>query len=417
MPEETKQAITEREIHEAITALQTTVKNIGTDSFVFKDLQEKVEKALVHHDDENQKLVLSQKKAEKEALELKEQVKALELEVAKGPTIPGMGFKDMPEYKAINTWVRCGGNGLSNEEFKLLAPILEIKTMRTDTGPSGGFLAPPSFDAEIIKGIIEVSPMRSIARSKTSPTKTVEQPTRTAIMEAFFEGEAEAAQQGKSAYGNETMTTHRLTVQVPLTVDQLRTPQFDIENEVGSDISIAFSKKEGNKFILGSGAKQPEGFLVNSDVDASRISTVSGSLAPIDLINLTGDLIVGYNPVFTFNRRTLATLRTLQDGSGAFIWHRGDGRNAGQAGSIPNDIAGEPYVVMPDMANLSAGSKSIAYGDFFRAYKIIDWLGMEMVRDDVTQALNAIVLLTFRKWVTGQVVLAEAIKVLTTKTP
>ena len=417
--EKAKQAKTQQEIKEAITALQDSVKKNGTDSPEFKTLQEKVEAALVDFDEKNQALVLENQKTAKEALEQKEQIEALELEVAKGPSVPGVSYKQMPEYKALQSWFCFGDSGVGIEEMKLLLPAdqnQELKTLRTDVLTGAGYLTFPEFDTEIIKGIEEISPMRSVARVKSIGAKTLTGPTRTSIPEAFYEGEAEEGQEGQSVYGNETLTAHRLTVTTPFTRDQLGDSRFDLMSEINNDASISFAQKEGNKFVLGTGAKQPEGFVVNAAVvAAATTSTVTGSLSAIDLITLSGTLKIGYNPIYTMNRQSLAKIRSLQDGSGAFIFQSGQGRNDGQAGSIPATIAGFPYVIMQDMAVFANGSLSVAFGDFLRGYRIIDFIGMEIIRDEFTQMKKAIIEVTFHRYNTGQVVLAEAIKLLLTK--
>ncbi len=419
---EAKQAKTEQEVTEAIGALQETIKKLGSDSPEFKALQEKVEASLIDFDEKNQKLTLEHQKALNEVDEkreaLEEQVKDLELTVAKGPSAPGVSYKEMGEYKALNNWFRFGDN-ISADDMKLLLPAEnnpELKTLRTDILTGAGYLTFPEFDTEIIKQIIEISPMRSLAQVKSIGRKTLTGPTRTAIPEAFFEGETEEGQDGQSIYGNETLTAHRITFTTPFTRDQLADSRFDLMSEINSDALEAFAQKEGNRHVLGTGAKQPEGFIINAGVAANTTtSTVTGSLAAIDLITMSGELKVGYNPVYTMNRQALAKIRGLQDGSGAFIFQAGAGRNDGQPGSFPATVAGTPFVIMQDMAPFANGSLSVAYGDFRRAYRIIDFIGMEMIRDEFTNKKKAIIEVTFHRWTDGQVILSEAIRLLLTK--
>lgn len=421
---EAKQAKTEQEVHEAISALQESVKKLGPESPEFKTLQEKVEASLVDFDEKNQKLTLEHQRSLNEEIEkrkaLEGQIKDLEITVAKGSSVPGMNYKEMPEYKAMSEWFRFGDSGITEDQQKVLSDFLVKpegqKVLRTDIATGAGYLTFPEFDTEIIKGIIEVSPMRSVSRVKSIGSKTITGPTRTAIMEAFFEGEAEEGQEGQSVYGNETLTTHRLTVTVPFTRDQLADSRFDLMSEINSDVSESFAQKEGNRHVLGTGSKQPEGFTINAGVAANTTtSTVTGSLAAIDLITMSGELKRGYNPIYTMNRQSLAKIRSLQDGSGAFIFQEGKGRNDGQPGSFPSTVAGEPFVIMQDMASFANGSLSVAYGDFRRGYRIVDFIGMEMIRDDFTNKKKAIIEVTFHRWTTGQVVLSEAIRLLLTK--
>jgi HK97 family phage major capsid protein len=59
-----------------------------------------------------------------------------------------------------------------------------------------------------------------------------------------------------------------------------------------------------------------------------------------------------------------------------------------------------------------SGAKPVVFGDLMRGYEIYDMMGMNVVRDDVTQAKNAITLWTFRRYLTGRVILPEAIGIM-----
>ena len=61
---------------------------------------------------------------------------------------------------------------------------------------------------------------------------------------------------------------------------------------------------------------------------------------------------------------------------------------------------------MPDVA---AGAKPVAFGDFRRAYMIVDRVALAVLRDPFTQATTGNVRYVARRRVGGQVILAEAI--------
>jgi HK97 family phage major capsid protein len=125
---------------------------------------------------------------------------------------------------------------------------------------------------------------------------------------------------------------------------------------------------------------------------------------------MTGDLKVGYNPMYGFNRSSLATFRAFTGTTNDhFIWQ------AGLAPNVPNTINGEPYVLLQDMADIASNSLSVVYADFKRGYRWIDRTGLVIIRDDFTGKKEAIVELLFRKWNSGKVVLPEAFKLLKTK--
>ena len=385
----------------AVKALRETVDKFGAESSQFKSMVDATNAALEKQEKASQELsnqLAEKKKAEDE---LKERIDGLELELSrKGAT--GENYKDKPEYKAMQMYVQKGVEALSMEQKA---------TLRTDIATQGGYLTMPEMDNMIIKKITEISPMRAVARVRTVGNKTLSIPTRTSIPVATYEGEAAAGGESNSTYGQETLTAYRMTVTVPYTYDQLIDSEFDLESEINSDVAEAFAFTEGNKFVVGTGAKQPEGFLANAAVAANfRETAVSGTITGDDILLLAGDLKVGYDPRYAMNRQTLAFLRTLKGTTNDhYLWQVGLGPQQ------PNTLAGLPYVIMQDMPSIATGALSVALADFQRGYTIIDRTGLLVIRDELTRKKNNIIELTFHRYNHGQVVLPEAFKVLKIK--
>lgn len=398
---------TVQDVIEAVNEIREVAEKSGVNSPEFKELSDKVADVLAKDEKAHEEFTAKQAESAKRQLEMEEQIKDLELEMARKTSNGNVNFREEPEYKALNKWFKGGAGALDSEEIGILK---EQKTMRMDDNTSGGYLTTTEMDSMIIKKITEISPVRQVARVRTVSKKTLEIPVRTSIPTANYEGEAEKGGSSQSAYGSEQLTAHRLSVTVPFTMDLLGDSNFDLEAEIEGDATEAFAQKEGNKFVLGTGVKQPEGFLVNAAVVAGATETASAStIAGDDLIGLTGNLKVGYNPMYAFNRSTLATLRQLKGTDGHYLWQAGLGPN------VPNTLNGEPYMVFQDMPDIADGAYPVIYADFLRGYTITDRTGMMMIRDDVTLADYAIVKVTFHRWNTGQVVLSEAFAALKIK--
>lgn len=363
---------------------------------------DKIEKDLELHEAKNQEIIKEQKAGEKRETEMKERMDVLETELARsGGAGDKKDYKDSDEYKALDIYVKKGAYDLDQEQKAIL---------RTDSDVQGGFLVPTEMDNAITKKIIEVSAIRSIARVRTIGAKSLEVPVRDTIPQANYEGEAEEGDEDTSTYQNETLTAFRLTTTIPITMDMLMDSAFNMESEIMQDGAESFAQKEGNKFVVGTGHKQPSGFTVDSRVVANaRISDSSGTIGFDDMMNLTGDLKTGYNPVYVFNRRTLAFLRTLKGGDGHPLWQ------PGMNGIVINTINGFPYLIAEDMPDIASATIPVAFGDFARGYTIVDRTGMAVIRDEVTQKKKAIVEFTLQRWNTGQVTLPEAIKLLKVK--
>lgn len=356
----------------------------------------------------------------KEGKEAAKRVAELEVEMARNESKGLKKDEDWHEtksYEAFETFCRVGADpsalqGWAAKSQARDGAAEEWKALlRTDVNTQGGFLTSLEFDTQMIKFITEISNVRSIASVRSTTEKVMEIAVRTALGEAFYEGEAEAAQEANSTYGVETMHTYRLTATTSATLDQLMNSVFNMETEIMGDTSTFFAEKEGNKFVLGTGVKQPEGFLTNTDVEVI-LSGVDGEYTAENILDIQGQVKVGYNPRFVWNRQTLAVLRQLRGTTNDhFLW------SPALDGPAANMLAGSPYTILQDMPVIATDSNSIAYGDFARGYRIIDRTGMSIVRDEVTLASTASVKFTFHRWNNGQVVNAEAIKILQAAAP
>ncbi len=363
---------------------------------------EAIEVTLEKQEKSNQEKFKEAAADRKTALELKERLDGLEVELArKGGAGEGKDYKESEEYKAFTLLCIKGENALSTEQKAIL---------RTDNQTQGGYLVSSEMDNVITKKITEISDIRSLARVRTMGAKTLDMPVRNTIPAAKYEGEAEEGGEDTSTYSNESVTAFRQTITIPISQDMLMDSAFDMESEMFGDASESFALGEGSGFVAGSGFKQPQGFTVDPRVVAdARISAASGTIGFDDMTNLTGDLKTGYNPNYIFNRRTLAFLRTLKGGDGHPLWQ------PGMNGPTMNTINGEPYLVANDMPDIGSGAIPVAFGDFLRGYTIVDRTGLAIVRDELTLKKKAIVEFTFHRWNTGRVTLPEALKLLTVK--
>ena len=307
-----------------------------------------------------------------------------------------------PERKVFTQFLRKGMDGMAPEEVKVL-------TVSDDTG--AGYLAPAEYVREIIKAEAELSPIRSVAQVRQTSQRSLEIPRRTGQFSAIWVGEIETRSETTGyTIGLEEVAAHELLAEVYLSNQMIEDSVFNIEQELGEEFSERFAVAEGAAFVSGSGVKQPEGFLDNTDVG----ETVSGSAATIADANGQGDGIIdlfygvktayGRNGTWLLNRNTLASVRKLKDSQNQYIWQ--PGMAPGQA----NTILGAPYVEVPDMPNEAANAYPMAYGDWRRAYLIVDRITMSVLRDPFTRASQGQVKFVARRRVGGQVVLAEAIR-------
>ena len=65
-----------------------------------------------------------------------------------------------------------------------------------------------------------------------------------------------------------------------------------------------------------------------------------------------------------------------------------------------------------DVADAASGAKSVIFGDYRRGFMIVDRVSLSILRDPFSQAASGNVRYLARRRVGGEVVLAEALRVL-----
>jgi len=377
----------------------------------------KIEQDLAKFEDLNQKLTEAEKKAhaaDEDRKELKSQLDRIETKAGRPPKSREDRAEELKER--VNLWARgvvnaysVGVPNLPEEERKAIDAIRnEYKSLNVSTDTAGGYLAPEEYVREIIKGITEMSPVRSLARVRTTMNKSVEIPKRTGQFAAQWVSEQGTKSETTGlSYGLEELPTHELYALIDISNQMVEDSAFDMEAEIRMEAEEQFSVAEGTAFVSGTGVGKPEGFLSNADV-ATTNSGAATAVTADGILSLFYGIKTAYarNATWLMNRTTLGSVRKLKDANNQYLWM------PGLAQGQPNSINGAPYVEMPDMPNEGAGTKPVAFGDFRRAYTWVDRIVMEMLRDPYTQATSGNVRFILRKRVGGQVTLAEALRAL-----
>lgn len=315
--------------------------------------------------------------------------------------------KDLGQ-KAWSKWLRRGSISFDEQKAIRNAAIAgpdEQRALLPEDDTQGGYFAPSEFVGEVIKGVIEMSPVRSVARVRTTSNRSVFVPKRTGTFAAVWLGKSDETRSETTGltYGMEEVSNNELTAMVDIAKQDLEDAQFDLEGELRTEFAEQFGVAESLSFVLGDGQAEAEGFMTNTAVGTE---TITGGDVTLDgTIDLVHGLKSAYarNAVMVMRRSTVGRYRKLKDGGGTPLWQA-------MAGGNPSTIIGERYVEFPDMAAVANNATPVAYGDFRRAYWIIDRIQMEVSRDPYSQSDKGRVRFIARKRVGGQVVVAEAIR-------
>ena len=384
------------------------IERKGSADVVTRDKLDRIETSLSKYESLNQKLVqaeLAAKNASETAADLAAKLNRL----GSGKAAP-----EADEVKArANDWMRAvvrsiarGDGALSESERKSLDGVAaEMKSLSLTPDTLGGYLAPTEYVREIIKGVVEVTPFRAAARIRQTTQKAIQLPRRTGTFSAqWVQEQGTRSETTGLTYGMDEIPTHEMYALVDITNQMLEDAAFNMEAEVRAEATEQFAKAEGAAFLSGSGVGRPFGFLNNASI-ATVNSGAAAALTADGLLSVYYSIKTDYAraAVWMMNRSTIGQIRRLKDGDGEYLWA------PGLAGGVPNTINGAPYVEAPDMPDVGASTKPVAFGDFRRGYVIVDRIAMEMLRDPYTQATSGAVRMIFRRRGGGQVVLPEAI--------
>lgn len=334
--------------------------------------------------------------SEASTAELRAQIADMETRMNR-PHTPGAETGEITlERRAFTNFLRIGREAMDAEEIRALIVGDDTK---------GGYLAPAEFQTEVIRGIVEISPIRQAVRVGSTGAGAVILPKLTGRPTANWVGEDEERDETTMTYGQLEIPMHELACYIDVSLRLLEDSAINVESEISSELSQEFALKEGSAFSNGDGAKKPMGVQRTAGVP-EVINGHATNINPDKLIAVMYALPAAYrnNASWLMNNTTLGVVRTLKDGQGNYLW-----QPSYQAGQ-PSTLLGRPIIEDPTMPDIASGTYPIMFGDFNRAYRIYDRVGMSIMRDPYTQATRGMVRFHARRRLGGGPVLAEALR-------
>jgi HK97 family phage major capsid protein len=306
--------------------------------------------------------------------------------------------------KAFDKLLRKGASALTPEERKV---------MTVGDSTTGGYVAPVEFTNELIKGIVEYSPLRSAARVVTTSFRSKAWPTKTSSAAAAWVAETGTrAETTNPKIGLEEIPTHEMYALAKVSKQDIEDAKFDLRGFLVDEFREQFGVTEGTSFIAGTKVGQPEGVLSNAAVTGFAGVTTSGKILSDDMKQVFYLLKESYssNATWLWKRSSTLAISLLRNAvDGSYMWQPGFQMGA------PANVLGRPYLECPDMPAEANSAKAVAVGDFRRGYIIVDRIDIEVMDDPYSSKSTGCIEFSARKRVGGQVVLAEAIKILTLK--
>lgn len=264
----------------------------------------------------------------------------------------------------------------------------EVKALSVNSDPAGGYLVMPEMGGVVETKVFESSPLRQIA-TVTSVGST----DRYEVVVDF--NEAGAGWVGETASRGETTTPDLGMVTIPVneiyanpkaTQKILDDASMDMEAWLAQKVADQFTRTEATAFVTGNGVMKPKGIMsydAGTTISSHQVQQVNlGSTSAFTyagFVDVQNALKEAYQPnaVWLYRRASNASAMKILDGEGRPIFNMNYDKNVG----LTPTLLGKPVYFAADVAAISSAALSLAYGDFKRAYQIVDRQGVRVLRD------------------------------------
>lgn len=269
------------------------------------------------------------------------------------------------------------------------------KAMNSQNDDQGGYLVLPEMDMVIDRIAPTISAMHRLADTVEIGSAKWEKMVKKSGMAIRWTADgAGGGETTEPTYAKVAIDVHTAEAEPWVFNETLEDAFVNLENDLAEEAAITFAEGSGAAFITGNGVGRPRGIAAYTNVANSAYTwgnvgyILSGksaaftSVAPADaVVDLQHALKSQYRPgaAWMCNDATLGVMRQIKDASGSYyLW------NPDPAAGFGGRFLGSPVEVDDNLADLAAGSISLAYGNFKRGYKIVNRRGISLIRDNLT---------------------------------
>lgn len=298
----------------------------------------------------------------------------------------------------------AGESGQRSLEFR--APVdrpfgtqraAELRDLTKLTSAAGGATVKISFYERLMAHMIEVSGMlRSGATVlNTTSGEQIQIPKTTAHSSAALVAEGAAISGSDPTFGQTPLDAFKYANLIQLSRELVTDTSVDLLGYVAMQAGRAVGNAFGTHLVTGTGSAQPQGIAPVATVGVTGGAGVAGAFTADNLINLFYSVIEPYRMSrscgWLLRDATMATVRKLKDGNGAYLWSVG-------AGGAPDEILGKPIRTDPNVAAVALGARSVIFGDMSQYFvRMVNGIRFER-SDDFAFSSD---LVTFRTIIRG----------------
>jgi len=262
---------------------------------------------------------------------------------------------------------RTGFNPAVNSITLRMLPTGEMRALTTATGSSGGYTISTGFVPRLERAMVAVSSVRSIATViRTASGNALQFPTAddTSNTGAILAENTQIAASTDPTFSQVTLNAYTYTSKpVLVPIQLLQDTEVDLEAFIADALGVRIGRAQNAHYTTGDGSSKPNGIVVAST--AGKTADSATAITFPELVDLEHSVDPVYRSApgvrYMFKDSTLQALKKLVDGSSRPLWQAGI--NSTFANGAPDTINGYRYVINQDMPAMTAGLKSVLFGD------------------------------------------------------
>ena len=335
---------------------------------------------------------------------------AIDLELSKATSAP---LLEKPQADERSRKTGRASNEYKNAFWQVMRNKagLEVKNaLQIGSDAEGGYLTPDEFEHTLVEALEEEDIFRGLANTIQTSSGDRKIPVVATKGDASWVDEEGAIPESDDSFKQVTLSAYKLATMIKISEELLNDSAFDLESYVAKEFGRRIGTKEEEAFFVGDGTGKPTGIL-DATGGGQLGKTTSGAAISFDeIMDLFYSLKSPYrkNATFLMNDSTVKAIRKLKDGGGQYIWQ------PSMVAGTPDTILNRPVLTSAYMPEISAGNKTVAFGDF-KYYWIADRQGRSFKRLNELFAVTGQIGFVATQRVDGKLILPEAVKYLQQK--
>lgn len=336
---------------------------------------------------------------------------AIDLELSKATSAP---LLEKPQADERSRKTGRASNEYKNAFWQVMRNKagLEVKNaLQIGSDAEGGYLTPDEFEHTLVEALEEEDIFRGLANTIQTSSGDRKIPVVATKGDASWVDEEGAIPESDDSFKQVTLSAYKLATMIKISEELLNDSAFDLESYVAKEFGRRIGTKEEEAFFVGDGTGKPTGILdATGGGQLGKTTSGAAAISFDEIMELFYSLKSPYrkNATFLMNDSTVKAIRKLKDGAGQYIWQ------PSMVAGTPDTILNRPVLTSAYMPEISAGNKTVAFGDF-KYYWIADRQGRSFKRLNELFAVTGQIGFVATQRLDGKLILPEAVKYLQQK--